>query len=126
MKLIDFWPPNDIDHSAKCFFTEAETASPAVFLAVHRPMTLQKEVYGSEGIEPELQTEEDVLEAFLDPSEAALVAQMSVDSGGKSHMIAAQCESGVAVRFRFSTHCSNSEKRKFKDCLGSNSERLAG
>ena len=91
MKLIDFWPPNDSDHSAKCFFTEAETASPAVFLAVHRPMTLQKEVYGSEGIEPELETEEDVLEAFLDPDpeSGTLVAPIIGDSGvGKSHMIA--------------------------------------
>ncbi len=91
MKLIDFWPPNDSDHSAKCFFTEAETASPAVFLAVHRPMTLQKEVYGSDGIEPELETEEDVLRAFLDPDpeSGTLVAPIIGDSGvGKSHMIA--------------------------------------
>ena len=91
MKLIDFWPPHDRDHTDKCFFTDAEDANPAVILAVHQPMALKREIYGSEGIKPILQNEEQVLAAFLEPSpdSGTLILPIIGNSGvGKSHMIA--------------------------------------
>ncbi len=87
-KLIDFWP--DVENCRDCLFTEAEAADEAVFLAVHQPMKLVRQYYGSSSKSAEVVTEEDVLAALLvpEPSSGTLVLPITGASGvGKSHMI---------------------------------------
>jgi hypothetical protein len=90
MTLNDFWPPVDEDHTTMCLPTEAETASDQVFLAVHQPMRLTRELFNVQTAKQETQTEQQVLDALLveEPPSGTLVQPIIGDSGvGKSHMI---------------------------------------
>jgi hypothetical protein len=90
MTLNDFWPPVDEDHTTMCLPTEAETASDQVFLAVHQPMRLTRELFNVQNAKQETQTEQQVLDALLveEPPSGTLVLPIIGDSGvGKSHMI---------------------------------------
>jgi type II secretory pathway predicted ATPase ExeA len=90
MKLIDFWPPDDQEHIGDCFFTDADSAKEAVFLAVHQPMQLVRENFRSKNVEPVLQNEDQVLQFLLkkNPANGTLILPIVGDSGvGKSHLI---------------------------------------
>jgi hypothetical protein len=86
MTLENYWPLADDDHSGRCLFNEAETASEAVFLAVHQPMLLTKRE--ENGVETAV-TEAQVLEALLAPHPSGTtIIPIIGDSGvGKSHLI---------------------------------------
>ena len=89
LSFVDYWPEEDWDHAAGCFFTDADSAPEAVFLAVHQPMTLQKQYYKSSA-QPKPQKENDILAALLEPNpkNGTLIIPIIGDSGvGKSHMI---------------------------------------
>jgi hypothetical protein len=84
--LKDFWP--SAANCQECLITEAETASEAVFLAIHQPMKLSRRLIGSQ--ESEEKREQDLLEALLtnDLPSGTLLAPILGNSGvGKSHMI---------------------------------------
>lgn len=90
MTLNDFWPPVDEDHTTKCLVTEAETAANEVFLAVHQPMRLTRELFSVENAAVETQSEQQLLDALLadEPPSGTLIIPIVGDSGvGKSHMI---------------------------------------
>lgn len=87
-KLIDFWP--DADNCRDCFFTEAEAADEAVFLAAHQSMKISRHYKGSSAKTEEVVSEATVLEALLmpDPPSGTLVLPITGASGvGKSHVI---------------------------------------
>jgi hypothetical protein len=89
ISLLDYWPNDDWDHASGCFFTDADSAPEAVFLAVHQPMTLQKQYFKSSA-QPKPQKENDILLALLQPNpkNGTLIIPIIGDSGvGKSHMI---------------------------------------
>jgi hypothetical protein len=86
MTLAAFWPLADDDHCGKCLFNEAETASEAVFLAVHQPMLLTKREENG-GVQPATETQ--VLEALLatHPSGTTIIPIIGDSGVGKSHLI---------------------------------------
>lgn len=86
--LHDFWPTEA--HGIECLVSEAESADDAVFLAVHQPMRLTRIPHGVSHAEPEVRSEEDLLQALLipEPPQGTLVVPIIGATGvGKSHMI---------------------------------------
>jgi hypothetical protein len=86
--LRDFWPSEE--HCRECLINEAETASDAVFLAVHQPMRLSRRLLHTPQSEGEEKQEADLLHAFLTEnlSSGTLLLPIVGNSGvGKSHMI---------------------------------------
>ena len=62
LSLLNIWP-NEANAN-ECLITEAESASDALFLAVHQPMRIDCIAYGVQGTE-ELKNEADLLKAFI-------------------------------------------------------------
>lgn len=88
ISLKDFWPSQE--HCRECLITEAETASDAVFLAVHQPMRLSRRLLHTPQSEGEEKQEADLLDALLTEnlSSGTLLLPIVGSSGvGKSHMI---------------------------------------
>jgi hypothetical protein len=86
--LIDLWPSSA--NCLECLTTEAESASNAVFLAVHQPMSLSRRLFSSSEQDAEIVQEEDLLNAFLSdnlPSGTLLLPIVGSSGVGKSHMI---------------------------------------
>jgi hypothetical protein len=85
--LLDFWP--DAEHCDDCLKNEAETAADAVFLAVHQPMHLLRQVYQPQNTLAEVKTEDDLLKALLarTPSGTLILPITGASGVGKSHMI---------------------------------------
>jgi hypothetical protein len=84
--LETLWPKDDAVR--ECLKVDAESADPAVLLAVHQPMRLQRRDFGAKS-DPELCDEGRVLEALLAPTgTAGSSCQSWANSGvGKSHVI---------------------------------------
>jgi hypothetical protein len=88
ISLSDFWPTTD--NCRKCLITAAESASDALFLAVHQSMPLSRRLLSSNTGEAEPKTEKDLLEAFLNenlPSGTLILPIVGSSGVGKSHMI---------------------------------------
>lgn len=86
MPLIRYWPTREEVNN--CVKAEAESASDAVLLAVHQPMSLLRRDEGS-GVESQV-SEHELLEAFLtdDLPQGTLLLPITGPSGaGKSHLI---------------------------------------
>jgi hypothetical protein len=80
------WPKNEAVR--ECLKVDAESADPAVLLAVHQPMRLQRKDFGAKSV-PELCDEGRVLEALLAPTgDGRVIVPIVGNSGvGKSHVI---------------------------------------
>ena len=88
MSIADFWPSQE--HSRECLITEAETASDAVFLAVHQPMRMSRRLLTDPQNNAEEKNEGDLLDALLSENltSGTLLLPIVGSSGvGKSHMI---------------------------------------
>lgn len=86
--LADFWPTKN--NCRDCLITAAESASDAVFLAVHQSMPLSRRLLSSTTGESETKTEKDLLDAFLTdnlPSGTLILPIVGSSGVGKSHMI---------------------------------------
>ncbi|MDQ8206666.1 protein DpdH [Coraliomargarita sp. SDUM461003] len=86
--LIDLWPSSA--NCLECLTTEAESASNAVFLAVHQPMRLTRTTFSATNSNTKDVKEKDLLEAFLSddlPSGTLLLPIVGSSGVGKSHMI---------------------------------------
>jgi hypothetical protein len=86
--LIDLWPSPA--NCLECLTTEAESASNAVFLAVHQPMRLTRTTFSAANSDTKDVKEKDLLEAFLSddlPSGTLLLPIVGSSGVGKSHMI---------------------------------------
>lgn len=86
--LADFWPTKN--NCRECLITAAESASDAVFLAVHQSMPLSRRLLSSKTGETEKKTEQDLLKAFLTdnlPSGTLILPIVGSSGVGKSHMI---------------------------------------
>ena len=86
--LIDLWPSPA--NCLECLTTEAESASNAVFLAVHQPMRLTRTTFSATNSDTKDVKEKDLLEAFLSddlPSGTLLLPIVGNSGVGKSHMI---------------------------------------
>ncbi|MFA0415276.1 protein DpdH [Vibrio renipiscarius] len=81
MSIQHYWPTlNQID---ACIHSEAEELSDALLLAVHNPMQLVSSTFSN--TQPELKTEQDVLEHLLVTNRPIPIVGES--GGGKSHLI---------------------------------------
>ena len=88
ISLLDLWPSSA--NCLECLTTEAESASNAVFLAVHQPMPLTRRLFSAPDQDSEVVKEEDLLNAFLSenlPSGTLLLPIVGSSGVGKSHMI---------------------------------------
>ncbi len=86
-ELLELWP--DDQAVAACMKTVAESASEAVFMAVHQPVSLERRRIGGEGTLSPCD-ERQFLEAFLEPtlSEGRVIAPLVGSTGtGKSHIV---------------------------------------
>lgn len=87
ISLLDIWPSEA--NANECLMTEAESASDALFLAVHQPMRIQCSAYGVQGTE-ESKGEADLLRAFVSkpPPNGTVIFPIVGSSGiGKSHLV---------------------------------------
>lgn len=84
--LENLWPKDEAVR--ECLKVDAESADPAVLLAVHQPMRLQRRDFGAKS-DPELCDEGKVLEALLAPTgDGRVIVPIVGNSGvGKSHVI---------------------------------------
>src|SRR4051812_39935188 len=91
LSLNVIWPKQA--NAEECLMTEAESASDALFLAVHQPMRLQCAPYKDAQAVEELSTvkeEKDLLKAFVakPPPSGTLILPIVGSSGiGKSHLV---------------------------------------
>ena len=84
--LSDFWPSTE--NCRDCLITAAESASDALFLAIHQKMPLSRRMLRTG--ESQGKTEEDLLEAFLTknlPSGTMILPIVGTSGVGKSHMV---------------------------------------
>ena len=87
MSLMNIWPSEA--NANECLMNEAESASDALFLAVHQPMRIDCSAYGVQGTETS-KTEVDMLKAFISkpPSSGTVILPIVGSSGiGKSHLV---------------------------------------
>ena len=87
LSLMNIWPTEA--NANECLMNEAESASDALFLAVHQPMRIDCSVYGVQGTE-ESKNEADLLKAFISkpPPSGTVIFPIVGSSGiGKSHLV---------------------------------------
>lgn len=87
LSLLNIWPSEA--NANECLITEAESASDALFLAVHQPMRIDCSAYGVQGTE-ESKNEADLLKAFISkpPPSGTVIFPIVGSSGiGKSHLV---------------------------------------
>lgn len=87
LSLWDIWPSEN--NANECLMTEAESASDALFLAVHQPMRIGCSAYGVQG-SVELKSEADLLKAFVakPPPSGTVIFPIVGSAGiGKSHLV---------------------------------------
>ena len=85
--LKNIWPSET--NANECLMTEAESASDALFLAVHQPMRIDCSAYGVRGTESS-KGEGDLLKAFIakPPPSGTVIFPIVGSSGiGKSHLV---------------------------------------
>jgi hypothetical protein len=87
-ELLSYWPSQE--NVAACMKIDAESASEAVFLAVHQPVTFERYEFGSQAGVTTRCGEQDLLDALLDPnlSDGRVIIPVVGSSGtGKSHIV---------------------------------------
>ena len=87
LSLLNIWPSEA--NANECLMTEAESASDALFLAVHQPMRINCSAYGVQGTE-ESKSEADLLREFISkpPPNGTVIFPIVGSSGiGKSHLV---------------------------------------
>jgi len=86
--LLKYWPTEE--NVAACLKIDAESASEAVFLAVHQPVTFERYEIGGQSGNVVRCGEQDLLDAFLEPtlSDGRIIIPLVGSSGlGKSHVV---------------------------------------
>ena len=86
--LLKYWPTQE--SVAACLKIDAESASEAVFLAVHQPVTFERYEIGSQSGNVVRCGEQELLDAFLKPnlSDGRVIIPLVGSAGlGKSHVV---------------------------------------
>ncbi len=87
-ELLTYWPT--AESVAACMKIDAESASPAVFLAVHQPVTFERYEIGSQSSNLTRCGEQELLDALLKSnlSDGRVIIPLVGNSGaGKSHIV---------------------------------------